>query len=174
MFCNFCGKPIPQGEAYCSGCADKARSNRPKAERESELSDIKSDLRKRQKTKEVARNIGKKELYIVAALLLAASFFASLIYAFHLKGSVVGLLLIDFGVGLALGVAISKRHDLSKILFLARCLAFIAVMIFMLLFSSVADGVSKVFFVGALLINLLGMALFFRSQSISFFFSFEE
>jgi len=174
MFCNFCGVSVPQGEAYCSKCAPKARSNRSREEKMAELGEIKTEVRGKKKLSTVQREVGQKELIklfvvIIVAFVLTHWTWFSLIGQGH-----GGEALIELGVLGLIVHLISRRSIAGRNLLVIRNLV-LAMVLFAYAFMNLLDHVLpfSLFFLAGLLNFVCAVALIALPPIKEYFF-FEE
>jgi hypothetical protein len=174
MFCNFCAKPVPQGEAYCKECAPKARSHRPKEEREAELADIKQGFRSKQKLSSQRRDEGKMELIRASLLMLLSWFLVHYCYIFRLGEGIGGEALVDLGILIFILFNVTSRRPFSRNLLVVRCFLFTGLAFYYAFSRLMEHPVSfSFFFIGGLL-SLFSAAFVLLSKKVNNFFLYEE
>ncbi len=174
MFCNFCAKPVPQGEAYCRDCAPKARSHRPKEEREAELADIKHGVRSKQKLSSQRREEGKKELIRASILILLSWLLVHFCYIFRLGEGIGGEALIDLGILIFILYNLTSRKPFAKNLLIARCVLFTGLAFYYAFSRLMEQPVSfSFFFIGGLLCSFSAVFVLL-SNKVNNFFLYEE
>jgi len=174
MFCNFCGKSVPQGEAYCDGCAPRARSQRPKEEREAELTEIKQGARSKQKLSSLQREEGKPEMVRAFLLILLGWGLVHYCYIFKLGQSYGGEALLDLGVLIFLLFFVSSRKPVVRILLPVRCLIFTCLSFYYAFSELMESPVPFAFFFIGGLLSLFSGVFILLSQPVRAYFEYEE